>query len=246
MHLSSILFGATLLGAPIVHASVLTERAVVDGPCTGSGGNPGVCIATAKCSSGGGISISGACPGTPADIKCCTKTSCGSGGNCRWTSQCTTGNTASGLCPGPADFKCCLPKSSTGGFPPPAIPPVGACRQTAVDGARKIVAAFPGKIREIGCKRTCACPGTSDHCCGLANDLMTSSGYGVRNEEGRPIAEWIMNNRGSLNLKYVIWGQKIWSPSRDAVGPWTGWRVMENRGDNTQNHWDHVHVSYNG
>ncbi|KAJ9653836.1 hypothetical protein H2201_009091 [Coniosporium apollinis] len=173
MHLSSILFGATLLGAPIVHASVLTERAVVDGPCTGSGGNPGVCIATAKCSSGGGISISGACPGTPADIKCCTKTSCGSGGNCRWTSQCTTGNTASGLCPGPADFK-------------------------------------------------------------------------VRNEEGRPIAEWIMNNRGSLNLKYVIWGQKIWSPSRDAVGPWTGWRVMENRGDNTQNHWDHVHVSYNG
>lgn len=105
MHLSSILFGATLLGAPIVHASVLTERAVVDGPCTGSGGNPGVCIATAKCSSGGGISISGACPGTPADIKCCTKTSCGSGGNCRWTSQCTTGNTASGLCPGPADFK---------------------------------------------------------------------------------------------------------------------------------------------
>jgi len=34
---------------------------------------------------------------------------------------------------------------------------------------------------------------------------------------GREIAEWVMNNRGTLKLKYVIWGQKIWNPSRDAV-----------------------------
>lgn len=46
-----------------------------------------------------------------------------------------------------------------------------------------------------------------------------------------------MNNRGSLNLKYVIWGQRIWTPSRDAVAPWTKWRAMEDRGDITQNHW---------
>lgn len=45
-----------------------------------------------------------------------------------------------------------------------------------------------------------------------------------------------MNNRGSLNLKYVIWGQKIWAPS-DGVRAWTSWRTMENRGDLTQNHW---------
>jgi hypothetical protein len=71
-----------------------------------------------------------------------------------------------------------------------------------------------------------------------------------------------MNNRATLNLKYVIWGQRIWNPSQDKVGPWTGWRGMEDRGDVTQNHWyvcmsngtmldtndyyrDHVHVSYN-
>lgn len=46
-----------------------------------------------------------------------------------------------------------------------------------------------------------------------------------------------MNNQSVLKLKYVIWGQKIWSPGRDAVGPWKGWRKMESRGDLTQNHW---------
>lgn len=46
-----------------------------------------------------------------------------------------------------------------------------------------------------------------------------------------------MNNRGTLNLKYVIWGQRIWNPSRDDVAPWDKWRAMEDRGDITQNHW---------
>jgi hypothetical protein len=54
---------------------------------------------------------------------------------------------------------------------------------------------------------------------------------------GRQIAEWVMNNRGTLNLKYVIWGQKIWNPSVDSVKAWTSWRNMEDRGDITQNHW---------
>lgn len=59
----------------------------------------------------------------------------------------------------------------------------------------------------------------------------------VPTTSGRQIAEWVMNNRGTLNLKYVIWGQRIWSPTQDAVGAWTTWRVMEDRGDVTQNHW---------
>lgn len=54
---------------------------------------------------------------------------------------------------------------------------------------------------------------------------------------GREIAEWVMNNRASLNLKYVIWGQKIWETSRDSVKSWASWRTMDDRGDVTQNHW---------
>lgn len=81
----------------------------------------------------------------------------------------------------------------------------------------------------------------------------------VRTESGREIAEWVMKNRDTLNLKYVIWGQKIWEVGDD-VTPWSGWSPMENRGSITANHWfvsqprvlfdcltrprDHVHVSY--
>lgn len=45
-----------------------------------------------------------------------------------------------------------------------------------------------------------------------------------------------MENRAALNLKYVIWGQRIWTTA-DAVAPWDSWELMEDRGDNTQNHW---------
>src|SRR5436190_404258 len=121
MQLTSIL-SIALFNLSVVHAHVLAGRAV-DGPCTGSGGAPGVCIATGSCTSAGGTYISGACPNDPADIKCCTKASCGSGGNCRWTSQCSSGKTQTGLCPGPADFKCCLPSSSQ----PPPPPPPASC-----------------------------------------------------------------------------------------------------------------------
>lgn len=53
---------------------------------------------------------------------------------------------------------------------------------------------------------------------------------------GKEIAEWVMNNRSTLNLKYVIWGQKIWSPG-NTVTSWTNWNTMENRNSITENHW---------
>ena len=52
------------------------------------------------------------------------------------------------------------------------------------------------------------------------------------------MAEWCMKNRADLNMKYVIWGQKIWHSTTDGVEkPWDEWRTMEDRGDITQNHW---------
>lgn len=59
----------------------------------------------------------------------------------------------------------------------------------------------------------------------------------VRTESGRPIAEWVMNNHASLNVLYIIWGQKIWNPSRDALKGWNEWRAMEDRYSITANHW---------
>jgi hypothetical protein len=57
-----------------------------------------------------------------------------------------------------------------------------------------------------------------------------------------------------IDCKYVMWGQRIWEKSQDSVKPWNEWRYQActvikpctngDRGDNTANHWDHVHVSY--
>lgn len=139
----------------------------------------GVCVTTSTCSANGGTTIDGACPADAANVKCCTKSPCGSGGNCRWTSDCA-GTSASNQCPGPGAFMCCSSSASGfGGYAAPLIPSVGACKQVAVDGAKKIVAAFPGRVREVFCIRDCACPGTSDHCCGKATDMMCSDGGGV-------------------------------------------------------------------
>ncbi|KAK1760287.1 hypothetical protein QBC47DRAFT_312648 [Echria macrotheca] len=238
MHLRTLLLSA--LSAP-------AALAALNEPCYGSGGVAGVCVTTSTCTASGGTTITGACPADASDVKCCSKTSCanGSSGNCRWSSDCA-GTTVSNQCPGPGAFKCCSSGATGfGGYSAPAIPAVGGCKAVAVTGATTVVNAWPGRIRQIYCTRDCACPGTSDHCCGKAIDFMCSDAGGVPTSSGKEIAEWAMNNRATLNLKYVIWGQRIWNPSVDSVKAWTSWRSMEDRGDVTQNHWDHVHVSFN-
>ncbi|KAF2440150.1 hypothetical protein P171DRAFT_476477 [Karstenula rhodostoma CBS 690.94] len=114
MQFLNSVFLISLLSTSLV--SALAPRSSVNGPCTGAGGAPGVCISTSSCSNGGGSFISNACPGTAADVKCCVKTKCASGGSCKWTSQCG-GTTQSGLCPGPSNFKCCTPTSGGGTLP---------------------------------------------------------------------------------------------------------------------------------
>lgn len=220
--------------------------AAVNNPCYGPDGLAGVCVSSSACSSGGGTAIAGACPWDGDDVRCCSKTPCQAAGSaCGWASDCA-GTSTPGLCPGPSQMQCCsTTDSGIGGYPAPTIPAVGACEQVAVTGAEAVVGQFPGRVREVFCTRDCSCPGSSDHCCGKAIDFMIADGGGQATLSGNGIAEWVMNSRDSLNLKYVIWGQKIWSPSQDSVGGWEGWRTMEDRGDLTANHWDHVHVSFN-
>jgi hypothetical protein len=69
----------------------------------------------------------------------------------------------------------------------------------------------------------------SDHWVGKAFDVHSS----VKSMD--TMADWLMNNFKSLNLKYVIWQQQINSGS--------GWRNMKDRGSATANHMDHIHVS---
>ncbi|GAA1202801.1 hypothetical protein GCM10009675_20080 [Prauserella alba] len=72
--------------------------------------------------------------------------------------------------------------------------------------------------------------GTSDHPSGLALDFMTTGTNGDR------IAEYILANQAEFGVTYVIWEQRYNDGS--------GWSYMEDRGSDTANHYDHVHVSF--
>jgi len=52
------------------------------------------------------------------------------------------------------------------------------------------------------------------------------------------LADYCAANLRNLGLKYVIWKQRINSGS--------GWRGMNDRGSLTQNHYDHVHITFGG
>ena len=156
----------------------------------------GVCISTSACSASGGTSVAGGCPGDPANVRCCTKPSCGkaavdfnalneeqmpisaaTAGNCRWQNDCA-GKSEAGLCPGPSRFRCCDSASNGwGGYSKP-IEHYGGCQKVAIDGAKAAIKAWPGRVREVFCKRTCR--DSSDHCDGKATDLMISDGSSVR------------------------------------------------------------------
>lgn len=145
-----------------------------------------MCLASASaCTKGGGAATKGTCPTTdPAGTVCCTQASCKnsvfSGGNCRWTSDCDGASPGVG-CVGGSQFVCCRkPNGKYGGYKAPSIPG-GACKPQAVAGARAAVAAFPGRIREIGCYRQepGGCREGSEHPCGRAIDLMCSDKTGV-------------------------------------------------------------------
>jgi hypothetical protein len=69
-----------------------------------------------------------------------------------------------------------------------------------------------------------------DHGTGHAVDIMCSTA------EGNEIASFLQAHAGELNIKYLIWRQRIWYPG----GSWEG---MADRGSATANHYDHVHVS---
>lgn len=78
-------------------------------------------------------------------------------------------------------------------------------------------------------------PGDSgDHGQGLAVDFMVPESSAL----GDQIAQYAISQIGSGKVSYVIWKQQIY-------GDWNHtWTMMEDRGSVTENHYDHVHVSF--
>ncbi|WP_404352501.1 hypothetical protein LG324_06030 [Phycicoccus jejuensis] len=80
----------------------------------------------------------------------------------------------------------------------------------------------------IGGRRASA----DEHGTGQAIDFMTSSA------QGDAIAAYVQAHVSEFDVKYLIWKQRYWAPGE-------GWKLMEDRGSATQNHYDHVHVTVN-
>lgn len=78
---------------------------------------------------------------------------------------------------------------------------------------------------------------SSDHPNGRAIDIMIPS-YKSNKALGDKIAQYFITNHKSSKVKYVIWRQRNYTITRGK------WVHMADRGGDTANHFDHVHVSF--
>ena len=77
-----------------------------------------------------------------------------------------------------------------------------------------------------------------DHPSGHAIDLMLPN-YKSNEALGWKMAKYYQAHASELGVSYIIFHQQIWSVARDSEG----WRHMEDRGGDTANHMDHVHIT---
>ncbi len=101
--------------------------------------------------------------------------------------------------------------------------------ERAVDVLRAVCNEFPN-ITSFGGWRNDA---DSYHSQGRAIDAMISG------EAGWEVANWARKNASKLGITEVIYAQKIWTSQRAS----DGWRSMSDRGNDTANHYDHVHIT---
>lgn len=94
-------------------------------------------------------------------------------------------------------------------------------------------------ITDIGGYRSSGARDPNGHPVGLAIDVMVG-----RDEKGKKhgdkIAQYVIDNHTELNVKDLIWNQQIMNVDRGE----TTWEDMDDRGSDTQNHKDHVHISF--
>lgn len=81
-----------------------------------------------------------------------------------------------------------------------------------------------------------------DHGQGLAVDVMVPTS----SELGDQVAQYAIDNMDRAGISYIIWKQQFYMPVDNIYGPANTWNQMPDRGGDTANHYDHVHISFNG
>ncbi|MBM7268358.1 LysM peptidoglycan-binding domain-containing protein [Streptococcus sp. 2018037] len=82
---------------------------------------------------------------------------------------------------------------------------------------------------------------SGDHGKGLAIDFMVPESSAL----GDQVAAYAVASLASKNINYIIWKQRFYAPYDSIYGPAYTWNLMPDRGSVTENHYDHVHVSFN-
>lgn len=128
--------------------------------------------------------------------------------------------------------------------PPPPVPPElpqGVAKETGLQvdtilAARAVSATFP-EILDIGGVRS---DPLKWHPHGLAIDVMIPN---ARSEAGKALGDsvlaYVLENAERFGLVHAIWRQTIYKPDGSP-------RLMSNRGSDTANHYDHVHIATRG
>lgn len=126
---------------------------------------------------------------------------------------------------------------------PPAESDAPAAKMVVIEGPAVLphVQAFANAV----CTALDACMISTydghDPVAAQAIDILISDEYGQlpsdNNAFGDSVAQFALDHYGEYAMMYVIFRQRIHFSSGD-------WRAMEDRGSITQNHFDHVHVSF--
>lgn len=82
------------------------------------------------------------------------------------------------------------------------------------------------------------------HADGLAVDIMVNDSGSINTALGNKIAKCLEKNYDKLKVSYIIWDQKFFMKVNNIHCPANEWCLMADRGSPTQNHKDHVHVSF--
>lgn len=125
-------------------------------------------------------------------------------------------------------------------LPPPTLPrgkaPENGLQVDTVLAARAVSAEFP-EILTIGGVRS---DSLKWHPHGLAIDVMIPDPRSAAGKElGDKVVAYVLANAERFGLEHVIWRQTLYRPNGSK-------KVMSDRGGDTANHYDHVHVATAG
>lgn len=133
-----------------------------------------------------------------------------------------------------------MPPAAAHPVPPPTLP-LGVAQEQGLQvdtilAARAVSAAFP-EILTIGGVRP---DSLRWHPHGMAIDVMIPNARTPAGEAlGDSVLAYVLQNAKRFDLNHVIWRQTIYRPDGSQ-------RTMSDRGGDTANHYDHVHIATNG